>query len=159
MTRFFYMPHGHGTDSFTSPPEEGMLRIFMLVKIQRLRPGLNPQTWVPEASMLTTRPPKPSQTNTKCPSPILWNDFDYCILRGTFHSPATRVNISNSYLCILKRHGLSISDIYTGVFFYFTGRSIECTSIVFFQRFTSCETWCKISCLLFSNVRKKLVKC
>ena len=27
-------------------------------KIQRLRPGLNPQTWVPEASMLTTRPPK-----------------------------------------------------------------------------------------------------
>ena len=29
-------------------------------KIQRLRPGLNPQTWVPEASMLTTRPPKSS---------------------------------------------------------------------------------------------------
>ena len=37
-----------------------MLRIFTSVKIQRLRPGLNPQTWVPEASMLTTRPPKPS---------------------------------------------------------------------------------------------------
>ena len=37
-----------------------MLRIFTPVKIQRLRPGLNPQTWVPEASMLTTRPPKPS---------------------------------------------------------------------------------------------------
>ena len=36
-----------------------MLRIFMPVKIQRLRPGLNPHTWVPEASMLTTRPPKP----------------------------------------------------------------------------------------------------
>ena len=41
-------------------PEEGMLRIFTPVKIQRLRPGLNPRTWVPEASMLTTRPPKPS---------------------------------------------------------------------------------------------------
>ena len=38
-----------------------MLRIFTLVKIQRLRPGLNPQTWVPEASMLSTRPPKPSK--------------------------------------------------------------------------------------------------
>ena len=38
-----------------------MLRIFMSVKIQRLRPGLNPQTWVPEASMLTTRPPKSSR--------------------------------------------------------------------------------------------------
>ena len=37
-----------------------MLRIFTPVKIQRLRPGFNPQTWVPEASMLTTRPPKPS---------------------------------------------------------------------------------------------------
>ena len=33
---------------------------FNVRKIQRLRPGLNPQTWVPEASMLTTRPPKPS---------------------------------------------------------------------------------------------------
>ena len=29
-----------------------MLRIFMSEKIQWLRPGLNPQTWVPEASML-----------------------------------------------------------------------------------------------------------
>ena len=28
-------------------------------KIQRLRPGSNPRTRVPEASMLTTRPPKP----------------------------------------------------------------------------------------------------
>jgi hypothetical protein len=30
-----------------------MLRIFSL------RPGLNPRSWVPEVSMLTTRPPKP----------------------------------------------------------------------------------------------------
>ena len=35
-----------------------MLRILTPVKIQRLRPGLNPKTWVPEANMLTTRPPK-----------------------------------------------------------------------------------------------------
>ena len=42
-----------------------MLRIFMPVKIQLLRPGLNPQTWVPEASMLTTRPPKPSNVSIK----------------------------------------------------------------------------------------------
>jgi len=39
-----------GTDSFISAPEEGRLRIFTPVKIQRL----NPRTWVPEASMLTT---------------------------------------------------------------------------------------------------------
>jgi hypothetical protein len=59
----------HGTDGFTSPPKEGMLRIFVARKIRRLQPGLNPRTSVPEASMLTTRPLKPlrcgleSQTN------------------------------------------------------------------------------------------------
>ena len=35
-----------------------MRRIFQMP--ERLRPGLNPRTRVPEASMLTTRPPKPS---------------------------------------------------------------------------------------------------
>ena len=39
---------------------------FYVRKIQRLRPGLNPQTWVPEASMLTTRPPKPSSFYVRC---------------------------------------------------------------------------------------------
>ena len=43
-----------------------MLRNFTPVKIERLRPGLNPQTWVPEASMLTTRPPKPSRRTMFC---------------------------------------------------------------------------------------------
>ena len=41
------------------PPKEGMLWIFFARKIRRLRPGSNPRSWVPEASMLTTRPPKP----------------------------------------------------------------------------------------------------
>ena len=31
----------HGTDGFTSPPKEGVLRIFFALKIRRLRPGLN----------------------------------------------------------------------------------------------------------------------
>ena len=34
-------------------------------KIQRLRPGLNPRTGVPVASMLTARPPKPSYMQVK----------------------------------------------------------------------------------------------
>ena len=38
----------HLTDGFTSPPKEGALRIFLPRKIRRLRPGLNPRTWVPE---------------------------------------------------------------------------------------------------------------
>ena len=42
----------HGTDGFTSPPKEGVLRIFSLLKIRRLRPGLNPRTWVLKASTL-----------------------------------------------------------------------------------------------------------
>ena len=33
----------HGTDGFTSPPKEGVLRF---------QPGLNPRTWVPKASTL-----------------------------------------------------------------------------------------------------------
>jgi hypothetical protein len=32
----------HGADGFTSPPKEGMLRIFVARKIRRLQPGLNP---------------------------------------------------------------------------------------------------------------------
>ena len=42
----------HGTDGFTSPPKEGVLKIFSPLKIRRLRPGLNPRTWVPKASTL-----------------------------------------------------------------------------------------------------------
>jgi hypothetical protein len=40
------------TAGFISPPKEGVLRIFSPLKIRRLRPGLNPQTWVLKASTL-----------------------------------------------------------------------------------------------------------
>jgi hypothetical protein len=43
----------HGTDGFTSPPKEGVLRIFLPLKIRRLQPGLNPRTRVPKASTLS----------------------------------------------------------------------------------------------------------
>ena len=36
----------HGTDGFTSPPKEGVLRNFSPRKIQRLRLGSNPRNWV-----------------------------------------------------------------------------------------------------------------
>jgi len=42
----------HGTDGFTSSPKEGVLKIFSPLKIRRLRPVLNPRTWVPKASTL-----------------------------------------------------------------------------------------------------------
>jgi hypothetical protein len=41
----------HGTEGFTSPKKEGVLRIFSPWKIRRIRPGLNPRTWVPKASV------------------------------------------------------------------------------------------------------------
>jgi hypothetical protein len=53
----------HGTHGFTSLPKEGVLSIFPPLKIRRLRPGLNPRTWVSEASTLTPRPPKPLSPN------------------------------------------------------------------------------------------------
>jgi hypothetical protein len=60
----FYMPQilRHGTHGFTSLSKEGVLRIFPPLKIRRRRPVLNPRTWVPEASKLTPRPPKPLST-------------------------------------------------------------------------------------------------
>jgi hypothetical protein len=48
-----------GTYGFTYSPKEGMLWIFFARMIRQLWLGSNPWSWVPEASMLTTRPPKP----------------------------------------------------------------------------------------------------
>ena len=47
----------HGTDNFTSLTKEGVLRIFFRpLKIRRLRPGLNPRTWVSEQQQDSTLP-------------------------------------------------------------------------------------------------------
>jgi hypothetical protein len=40
----------HVTEDFTSPPKEGVLRIFSPLKIRRLRLGLNPRTSVLKSS-------------------------------------------------------------------------------------------------------------
>jgi hypothetical protein len=42
----------HETNGFTSPPKEGVLRIFFALKIRRLWPCANPRTWVPKVSTL-----------------------------------------------------------------------------------------------------------
>jgi hypothetical protein len=49
----------HGTDGFTSPPKEGMLRIFSPEKSDGFGWVLTHELGVPEASMPTTRTPKP----------------------------------------------------------------------------------------------------
>jgi hypothetical protein len=53
----FYMPQS--CDTALLPLRRKAYWEFFARKIRRLRPVLNPRTWVPEASMLTTRPPKP----------------------------------------------------------------------------------------------------
>jgi hypothetical protein len=47
----------HGTDGFTSPPKE---------VVHRPRPGLDPRTLGPVASMLTTSPPRAIVLRGEC---------------------------------------------------------------------------------------------
>jgi hypothetical protein len=51
----FYMPQicDMGPTALLPFRRKACLRIFPLLKIRRLRPGLNPRPWVPEASRLT----------------------------------------------------------------------------------------------------------
>ena len=58
---------GHGTDSFTSPPKEGIRRIFLEMpeKSKYFGRGWTRELGVPEASMLTARPLKPSYIHTE----------------------------------------------------------------------------------------------
>ena len=58
---FFDMPRKSATweTALLPPPRKACCGFFFARKIRRLRPGSNPRSWVPEASMLTTRPTKP----------------------------------------------------------------------------------------------------
>jgi len=49
----------HGTDGFTSPPKEGMLRIFFALKIRRLSAGCEPANLGTKGQHATSRPSKP----------------------------------------------------------------------------------------------------
>ena len=65
---FFDMPRKSATWETALLPPQGRHAVdFFARKIRGLRPGSNPRSWVPEASMLTTRPPKPL-TNIE----VLW---------------------------------------------------------------------------------------
>jgi hypothetical protein len=49
----------HRTDGFTSPPKEGLLKIFSSLKIRQLWPGLNPSNLGTKGQHATSRPQKP----------------------------------------------------------------------------------------------------
>ena len=78
------------------PPKEGMLWIFFARKIRRLWPGSNPRSWVPEASMLTTRPPKPLLSFNKTQFRIVVGLLTgHNTLRRHFYS----IGLTNNPLC------------------------------------------------------------
>jgi hypothetical protein len=61
--RFYFLSEGrHAVDFFAR-------------KIRRLQPGSNPRSWVPEASMLTTRPPQPLLTGPEGSRRLRFPDF------------------------------------------------------------------------------------
>jgi hypothetical protein len=49
----------HGTDGFTSPPKEGVLRIFFALKNQTALAGFEPANLGTKGQHATSRPPKP----------------------------------------------------------------------------------------------------
>jgi hypothetical protein len=61
----FYMPQICDMGQTALLPLRSHAVDFFAWKIRRLFPGSNPRSWVPEASMLTTRPPKPLKNTQK----------------------------------------------------------------------------------------------
>ena len=90
----------HGTDVFTSPPKEGVLKIFSPLKIRRLRSGLNPRTWVPKASTL------PLDHRSR------YSEYNYLIIEEKYIQYSTHINIIantlilSSLLCLGLPRGL-----------------------------------------------------
>jgi hypothetical protein len=72
-------------------PSEGRhAEHFFAQKIRRLWPGLNLWSWVPEASMLTTRPPKPlfsTSYNVLIQTSLFITKFNF---HCTYRKPLTR---------------------------------------------------------------------
>jgi hypothetical protein len=87
----------HGTDGFTSPPKEGVLRIFSPLKIRRLWLGLNPRTCILKAITLLL-------DHQSC----CFNTYTYEKL------PGCSVEILNAYIQKTKRqHRLPLAIRYT----------------------------------------------
>ena len=55
----------HGTDGFTSPPKEGVLRIFSPLKKKTPSAGFEPTNLGTKGQHATPRPPKPLKVKKK----------------------------------------------------------------------------------------------
>ena len=91
----------HGTDGFTSPPKEGVLRNFFTLKIRWLRPGLNPRTWVLNASTLTLDHRRPTnipkiQIKTYEKSKKKWLNVQKICIQ---HCMCKYISLFNLFIC------------------------------------------------------------
>ena len=117
----------HGTDGFTYPPKGGVLRIFSPWKIQRFRSGLNPRTWVPNASTLPV-----DHRSRVCKGPplywgqywlytlecILWTlalltIFKHIILWLMLVATDSLFVLVDTWLAVLNKYLLTISKIFS----------------------------------------------
>jgi hypothetical protein len=92
------------------PSEGRRAEDFFTRKLRQLRPGLNPRSWVPEASTLTTRPPKPLCHGCRslshkecCPGCTTrrWIYFAPCIGHDCLGTHLYRIGICTDPYCML----------------------------------------------------------
>jgi hypothetical protein len=92
----------HVTDNFTSLPKEDVLRIFYRpLKFRRLRPGLNPRTWVSEASTL------PPHHRSR------WNKNKHRFYNNT--NPLFHILVNTKWRGKIKRNSLNMLRLYITV--------------------------------------------
>ena len=65
----------HGTDGFTSPPKEGVLRIFFRPKNPTASAGCEPMNLGTKGQHATSRPPKPLIVARK----LIFKNYDFTI--------------------------------------------------------------------------------
>jgi hypothetical protein len=83
-------------------PKAGMLWIFPAGKIRRLRSGANPRSWVPEASMLTTRPPKPPRFDPRTVQTVVSHYTDWATRPTTCFGPVWFLHVSKNEIEVTR---------------------------------------------------------
>jgi hypothetical protein len=99
-------------------PKEGLLRIFIALKIPSLRPGLNPRPFGPVASTLTTTPPRRlTYIGTVCEYSWVSQLVTDLLCRKSMMSR----NINDRYQVSRSRGvGVSSYQLPRGIFFHLT---------------------------------------
>ena len=115
-------------DGFTSPPRKACCGFFS--------PGSNPRSWVPEASMLTTRPPKPHPWMISIYYFNLKAEDRSCLRNALLYLPFLLL------LLILKLHivgEVQLADNLKLIWLFISVRSLNSTRCVQVRVFRPCS--------------------